>query len=373
MESSRDRMLKAIDHIEPETVPVSIVGFDEPARWLERFGARDNFELRMKLGLDMQTALAVYTGENTARGLDIWGCDCDIMGSQGAGYGSGRSHVPLADASSVSDVDNYAWPNPDDFNYEIAAQVLRSVPEDKARTARAVCGVAREGMTLEAASRGGGQWMPILCTVFNMIGMEETLIALHAEPNIIEAVIRNIERFVLEYSRRVIAATEGLVDIFYIGDDFAGQTGMLISPETWRRFLKPTYQRLAELIKGHGLKVWFHACGTFRPVLPDMIDIGVDVWETVQAHLPGNEPESLKRDFGRHLTFFGAISTQHTLPFGTPEQVRAEVRERIQVLGEGGGYICGGDHTIMPETPIENTLAMIDEARTYRRTDAVGR
>jgi uroporphyrinogen decarboxylase len=210
--------------------------------------------------------------------------------------------------------------------------------------------------------------MPVLCTVFNLMGMEETLIAMHTAPKIIEAIISNVERFLLEYSQRLIGATKGLVDIFYLGDDFAGQTGMLISPESWRRFLKPSYKKIIDLAKGHGLKVWFHSCGTFRPVLPDLIDIGIDVWETVQAHLPGNEPEALKRENGREITFFGGISTQYTLPFGTPEQVRAEVRERIRVLGEGGGYICGGDHTLMPETPIENALAMIDEARNRRKS-----
>ena len=104
----------------------------------------------------------------------------------------------------------------------------------------------------------------------------------------------------------------------------------------------------------------------FRPVLPDLIEIGVNVWETVQVHLPGNEPEVLKRKYGQDLAFYGAINSQQTLPFGTPEEVRAEVRERIRVLGRGGGYICGSDHGILPDVPMENVLAMLDEARRYR-------
>jgi uroporphyrinogen decarboxylase len=112
--------------------------------------------------------------------------------------------------------------------------------------------------------------------------------------------------------------------------------------------------------------VWIHSCGTFRPVLPDMIDLGMDVWETVQTHLPGNDPTELKREYGDHLAFFGAINTQSTLPYGTPDDVRAEVRERIRVLGRGGGYLCGADHTILADAPIENVLAMLDEARNFR-------
>ena len=153
--------------------------------------------------------------------------------------------------------------------------------------------------------------------------------------------------------------------IFWFGDDFAGQEGLLVSPETWRRLLKPVYSRVFALAKSKGMKVWFHSCGTFRPVLPDLIDMGMDVWETVQVHLRGNEPRELKREYGRDITFYGGISTQRTLPHGTPQQVREEVRERLRVLGEGGGYICSSDHTIMPDVPFENVAAMIDEARKW--------
>jgi uroporphyrinogen decarboxylase len=116
----------------------------------------------------------------------------------------------------------------------------------------------------------------------------------------------------------------------------------------------------------YDLKVWFHSCGQFRPVMGDLIDIGLDVWETVQTHLSGNEPEILKREYGDHITFFGGISTQTTLPFGSTDDVRREVRERIRVLGKNGGYICGPDHGIMPDVPLENVLAMYNEARKFK-------
>ena len=106
--------------------------------------------------------------------------------------------------------------------------------------------------------------------------------------------------------------------------------------------------------------------GMASQTVMNLIDIGMDVWETVQAHLPGNEPDVLKREYGDHITFFGGISTQTTLPFGTTDDVRREVRERIRVLGKNGGYICGPDHGIMPDVPLENVLAMVDEARKFR-------
>ena len=112
-----------------------------------------------------------------------------------------------------------------------------------------------------------------------------------------------------------------------------------------------------------GLINMIHACGAVREILPDLVEIGLDILEPTQVHLPGMEPKELKREFGKDLTFFGAVCTQKTLPFGRPEDVRREVRERIRVLGEGGGYICSPDHTVLDDAPAENVRALYDEAR----------
>ena len=370
IETPRQRMLKAINHIQPEVVPVHIMGFSPIDRWLEYYGVYDNFGLREKLGLDIQEARPVYLGPNAERGLDIWGKKEGPGGPDGAGYSSVRGGYPLATATSVAEVDRFAWPDPADFDYQIVADVLRTVPDDIARFVKGQPVVPAHGQTRLSAARSGGSWTALLCTLFDLFGMEHTLINLYAAPRVMEAAVAHLEEFILGFSRRLLDATRGLADVFYYGDDFAGQRGMLISPEHWRRFLKPTYAKVYGLGKSYGLKVWVHECGTFRPVISDMIDMGMDVWETVQVHLPGNEPATLKREYGQHLAFYGAVSTQRTLPFGTPEDVRAEVRERIRVLGKGGGYICGSDHSIIADVPIENVLAMVDEARKFNPREA---
>ena len=366
METARERLLNAINHHRPESVPVHILAFDPVDRWLECYQAADIFDLRAKLGLCLQFARPVYTGPNARLGLDIWGRSVTVMGATGAGYSSARGSYPLAGATSVAEIDKFPWPDPDDFDCEAVAEVLKSVPDHTARKIRSVYSIERPGQTRTATARGPGSWIPLLCTVFDLVGMEETLVWLHTQPVLIEAIVAHLEAFLLGLERRQLEATRGLADIFDFGDDFASQTGMLLSPKHWRRFLKPTYAKIYALAKSYGLKVWIHSCGTFRPVLPDMIDLGMDVWETVQAHLLGNEPEVLKREYGRDLAFFGAINSQQTLPYGTPEAVRAEVRERIRVLGQEGGYICGPDHTVMADIPIENVLAMLDEAAAFR-------
>jgi uroporphyrinogen decarboxylase len=123
---------------------------------------------------------------------------------------------------------------------------------------------------------------------------------------------------------------------------------------------------LFALGKSRGKYVWFHSCGDITAVLPDLIDIGMDVWETVQLHTLPVDARTLKREYGRHLTFFGAISTQR-LPFATPDAVRSEVVRCIDALGEGGGYICGPDHHIKPDVPPANTIALFEAVRSYRR------
>ena len=198
--------------------------------------------------------------------------------------------------------------------------------------------------------------------------MEQGMINLHTQTQLIEAAVEHIEAFVLAKAKRALEAGADLLDMFGWGDDFATHRGLFISPGHWRRFFAPSYGRLIELVKSYGLKFHLHCCGTFVDVLPDLIEMGMDIWNPCQVHLPGNEPAFLKREFGQYITFCGAINTQHTLPFGTPEDVRQEVRERIAVLGRGGGYVCGPDHDVRPDVPVENLLAMIDEAKLIFRT-----
>jgi len=120
------------------------------------------------------------------------------------------------------------------------------------------------------------------------------------------------------------------------------------------------------MAKRMGKYVWFHSCGDITPVLGDLIDIGMDVWETVQLHTLPISPTQLKRDYGKRVTFFGGVNTQR-LPFATPEQVAAETRQCIEALGPGGGYICGPDHHVKHDVPAANTVAVFDTATAFRQ------
>jgi uroporphyrinogen decarboxylase len=366
METSRDRILKAVDHVQPETTPVNISNLYGVERWYAHFGVSDGPALRSRLGLDVEYARPVYHGVYADQGLDIWGTPLQgVFGADGSGYSGERGGYPLSEATSIAEIERHRWPTPDEFNFDAAARVLRAIPPEKARRLDCKYAMLQPGKEPHEC-QDGGSWLPLLCSLFNLFGLERTLVNLRIQPALIDAALAKLSDLLLEFTRRALEATRGLADFYFFGDDFASQRGMMLSPELWRRFLKPVYRDLFAAIKRYGVRVWFHSCGQFTPVLPDLVDIGLDVWETVQLHLEGNDPRRLKRDFGRHITFFGGICTQRTLPRGTPEKVQAEVRERIRVLGEGGGYICGPDHGVMPDVPIANVLAMIEAARAYR-------
>lgn len=335
----KERVSAAIEKRSPDRPPVFLGRIDDLDYWLESYGVSTEEEIRSYLGLDLRKS--PYSGIfQVEEGKTIWGASDEWD----AGYSSERGGYPLQDATAAADVENHLWPTTDIVDFQ---ELKRRV----------------DGMNSQSEKILSLGWQPVFCTLIDLFGMENTLILMYENPALIEAAVEHIETFIIEELREAILLCEDEVDFVWLGDDFSSQRGMMLSPEFWRRFLKPTYKKLFSCVKGFDLKVWFHSCGTFPQVLPDLVDMGMDVWETVQVHLEGNDPDVLKRDYGKHLTFFGAINCQKTLPFGTPEDVRHEVRERIRVLGKGGGYICGPDHSIQKNMPAENIFALFDEAR----------
>ncbi len=194
--------------------------------------------------------------------------------------------------------------------------------------------------------------------------MEEAMVKMLVEPQVFEAALERFFQYTYDYCARLLEACGEALDIFYLGDDFATQRGLMIPPACWRRLLKPRYAQLFALARQHGKYVWFHSCGDITAVLPDLIDIWMDVLETVQLHILPMSQAELKREYGKHVTFFGAISTQR-LPSVTPEAVLAEVRRVIKVLGEQGANICGPDHQIKPDVPAVNAVTLFDTETGY--------
>jgi uroporphyrinogen decarboxylase len=150
------------------------------------------------------------------------------------------------------------------------------------------------------------------------------------------------------------------IDVLTTGDDVGMQKGMMMSPETWRKWLKP---RLAEIIAAAkkvkpDLLVFYHSDGKIESIIPELIEIGIDILNPVQPECM--DPAQLKREYGNDLSFWGTIGTQTTMPFGTPEEVKATIKERIKTVGQGGGLLLAPTHVIEPDVPWENVLAFFE-------------
>ena len=339
----KQRQLATIRREPTDRISLDAICVENTQQIAELLGCPES-EVHDRLGIDGRVVAAGYMGEAplgaNGQPLTEWRTECCVD------YGTAHAY-PLADVHSVAEVEAFAFPDPALYDYTTAA-------------AFAAAHSSRYALR-------GPYWLPIFCRVCEMMGMEEAMVKMAIEPAVFEAALDGVFATVYGYCERMLDACGDDLDIFCLGDDFATQRGLMISPESWRRYLKPRLARLFAMAKRRGKPVWFHSCGDITSVLPDLIDIGVDVWETVQLHTLPVSPEQLKREFGKHITFFGAVNTQR-LPFATPREVSEEVRHCIDVLGEGGGYICGPDHHIKPDVSAENTVALFHTAIDYTNT-----
>ena len=192
-------------------------------------------------------------------------------------------------------------------------------------------------------------------------GMEDTFLDIAADFELARHMIRGYVDFSLCLAEH--AMEQFPLDWLWTGDDVASQQGMLFSPGTWRRLVKPELARLFQAAKDRGLWVAYHCCGSLRPIIPDLIEIGLDVLNPIQSNCPGMDALELKRAFGHDLAFMGGVDTQGLLPNGTISEVRRATAALIEgMTQDGGGYILAASHTIPPETPDENIFAMYAEA-----------
>ena len=196
-----------------------------------------------------------------------------------------------------------------------------------------------------------------------LFGMEEAMLRL-AEGGM-EAFLDRVTDFSVALAEA--GCRQCRPDWLWTGDDIGGQQGMMLSPEMWRGMVRARMRRVVEVGRRHGIPVVYHSCGAVRPVIPDLIAMGVDVLNPIQCDCPGMEPASLKAEFGKHLAFMGGVDTITLLPRGSVAQVRRVTRALIDAMtADGGGYILAASHTVAPETPMDNIFAMLHEAGLSR-------
>lgn len=345
----RERILAAIRHEPVDRVPTDIWATGEVMEKLhEHFGCSDTIELYDHLCIDGILSVGpTYVGPETIREEDYyeneWG-----MGYRKQEYETGAYFElvknPLAHADTIEDLKRYRWPSPEWYDYTAIPQSAGAYP-DRAT----MCGYAA------------------LFYYHNLLrGLELSLMDPLVKPEFTHYLVEHLSEFFQEYHRRCFEAGRKAIDITQVTDDFGTQHGLMISPKVFETFYRAPIQQAIDLAHAYGIIVFHHDDGSMRDLLPTLVEMGIDILNPVQWRCPDMDRAELKASFGSRICFHGAVDNQQTLPFGTPEEIREEVRYNIEVLAsDGTGYILAPCHNIQPNTSVENVIAMYEAAREY--------
>jgi len=385
MMTPRERLLTALDHREPDCVPIDMGGNQSGIhriayqRLLDLLGLKEEIiimDLVQQLALPSEAVLerlhvdTRYVWAKSAAGFDarvvkreregrIWHDFTDEFGvTWSMPEDSPRyfdiTNSPLA-GLSIDDIARYPFPRGDDPTRfaglrERALRIRRETPYP------VVSGIS--GVVYE------------IC--WYLRGLENLFADMIERPEVLETVIDRTLQFWLDWFRLFLDEAGDIVDVIMIGDDLAGQKGPLFSPAIYRSAVKPRQKKLVQYIKSRtSARIWYHSCGSVLEFIPDLIGNGVDVLNPVQIAARGMDPGGLKEKFGKRMSFWGGgIDSQHVLPHASPDEVREHVRQNLQVFKPGGGYVFANVHNIQADVPPENVLAMFDAAREHGRYPA---
>jgi uroporphyrinogen decarboxylase len=375
MMTGRQRVLAALDHQEPDRVPI-----DFGSTWITTIHADAYEQLKRHFGVDSPTVImermqqACFVDERILQRLDVdtrgvfagppelarnqWvelpdNCFRDAWGvtwqKPPSSYYYDMIQPALPGDITVSDLRNHPWPEPHDPGY---TRGLRERVE--AQRASTDC-----ALVLNVSI------YPVQCSQF-IRGFEAWFLDMAAEPKLVGFLFDLLTDIMMGTVGDVLAEVGDLVDVVSISDDIGMQDRTTVSPQMYRRLIKPRQARAFRFIHDRTpALLMYHTCGSVHAIMDDLIEIGVDALNPVQTNAANMDPTRLKSEFGHRISFWGGIDSARVLPWGTPAQVREEVRRVIRLLGPGGGYILNSVHNIQPGVPVENLLAMIGAAREF--------
>jgi len=378
--TSRERVQKALSHQTPDRVPIDFGGFQTGIHRRAYEALTRHLGLREEISiLDAVQQLARpseavlerfhvdtrYILSHGPEGFDgtirknrrngrLWHDLTDEFGvvwsmPDDGGLYMDISHHPLATAS-IADLADYPWPNGSDATRFTGvrdhAQTLRR--ETPYALVTGISGVVNE-----------------YC--WYLRGLERWFMDMIENPDFCAALLDRTLAYWMDYMTGFLGEIGDLVDVVMIGDDLTGQHGPLFSPAFYRNVVKPRQKKLVQHIKSlTTAKVWYHTCGNCVEYIPDLLDNGVDILNPVQTSAAGMDPTMLKQRFGRDLVFWGGgCDAQHILPFGTPEEVREQVRRNMEIFKPNGGYVFNSIHNVQADVPPENIVALFDAAYEY--------
>ena len=342
--TSRERVLQAVAHRPTDRAPANYHANPEVTeRILATQGFANLEELLQQFGIDFRPIPANYHQPDTGPDSEgymrsMWGLRVHPDLPPGDPR---RVIVPFNEETTVDEVRAHQWPSPDAIDMSAAKAHCQQWDGQYATY--------------------GAPWSPFFHEVGWLIGQENLYMWMCTRPDLVDAIIEGFVDYEVEVTRRFLEACDGLLDITFFGNDFGTQRCLFISPTHWQRFFRAPLKRFFDVSHEYGCNVMKHSCGAVRDIIPSLIEDGVDMLDPVQVRAEGMGLPGLVRDFGDCLTFHGGVDTQHTLPFGTPADVRAQVRSYLDLTRDRGGYVLVSSQHFIADIPDENILAMYDE------------
>lgn len=371
--NSRERLLAALNHQEPDRVPIDLGGTPTSTisvKALERLKhhlglkgetrllssifltAFPDDEILRRFGVDVRLITAnpptKFELHVTPGGkiVDEWGV-CYQKHEEAQTHFVVDQEAPLRQGVQKENIESYPWPDPSDST---RYQGLR---EEARRYREQGFGVIVNTPLMVMTQ---AEWMR---------GLEQFMMDTLLNPSLLEFIMDKILEIQMEMSRCLLREVGEYADVVLMGDDLSHQKGLTYSPDLYRKLFKPRHRKVVDFLKKHAgeAKILYHCCGGVEPLLRDLIELGIDAINPVQVSAKGMEDtQKLKALYGKDLTFWGGIDTQSVLPFGTPGTVRAEVQRRIDDLATNGGFVLAAVHNIRPEVNPENICALFEAA-----------
>jgi uroporphyrinogen decarboxylase len=376
----RERVLAALNHQEPDRVPIDfgatrcssihVAGYERLKKYFgieaeniitDRIMQPVQVDERILQALDIDTRFIALTPPDNSRDAQLeptrWRDEWGIIRVQPEGSLYYDLEVsPLAGEITIQDIVNYPWPDPHD--------------PGRTRNLRERVQKLRESTDCAIVFNMTGGFIHI---AQYLRGFQEWFTDLILDPKLAGALMDAVLEVNMAIVKDALPLVSDLVDIVFTGDDIGHQNSPMVSPEIYRKLIKPRQERyfrqVKELTKA---KVLYHTCGDVFPLVPDLIDLGIDAINPIQVTANEMDPARLKAAYGDKMAFWGGIDSHRVLPYGTPDDVRREVELRICQMGKCGGYVVNAVHNIQPDVPPENIVAMFEHAREFGKYPLTG-
>jgi len=319
---------------------------------MQHLGFQNRDELLEYLDVDFRWVEPDYVGKSLVGddGLtktDIWGVGYSKVKKGDFEFWE-ATKFPLEGLNDPVALDDFEWPTTDLFDFESLPKKIEKYKNYAVMTAP---GYSSPGL---------------FRIIQRLLGRDAFLDVIMYHPKFFNALTQKVSEFYLEFIQKFFENADDGIDFIRIADDFGSQSGLAISNDIWEQHCKPAIEEFTKIPKSKGVRFYMHSCGGVRKLLPEFISLGADVLDPIQTRANGMEPNGLKEDFGNYITFCGALDEELLLRQGTPQQVKDGVKQLLDTMAPGGGFILGPSHKLKVETPVENVVAMYEAAKEWK-------